>query len=260
MIAHYMAAIDAVDTGVIVLRDWLNYQKSRNLSDPEQAWYTIRAMLAASQLPTSFGGVSPTHRAFVQFQLDTTDRMAKLLGVGNARAWRSFCQRLDQPGLHAQIGRSLAFNYADERNFLFEILRPEDFGLPSRHDELSRITDRTPAQFLEEAEAILASRNVFGTFPGSINRIKTFMAQYHLNAAQLRYFVRLPAKGEEKRVLTRKIRADLERADLLKTQSQRKRTRTAWICCANLTNSCLSASGWCASRRPSTRNAKRTNI
>src|SRR5436853_562438 len=84
----------------------------------QQADYTVRAMLATGQLPTSFGSVNPTHRAFVQFQLDTTDLMAKLLGIGNARAWRSFCRRLDQPGIHAQIGRSLAFTYADERNFL----------------------------------------------------------------------------------------------------------------------------------------------
>jgi hypothetical protein len=198
------------------LRDWLNYQKSnvasRKLSDPEQAWYTIRAMLAASQLPTSFGGVSPTHRAFVQFQLDTTDRMAKLLGVGNARAWRSFCQRLDQPGLHAQIGRSLAFTYADERNFLFEILRPEDFGLPGRHEESSRITDRTPAQFLEEAEALLGMPECFQDVPRFDSLNQNLIAQYHLNAAQLRYFVRLSAKGEEKLALTRKIRADLARA------------------------------------------------
>jgi hypothetical protein len=84
LIAHYLAAVDSVESGVLVLRDWLFYQKRKVgpvQRGPEQNWYAIRAMLASSQLPYRFGSVSPTHRAQVQFQQETTDRFAAMLGV-----------------------------------------------------------------------------------------------------------------------------------------------------------------------------------
>jgi hypothetical protein len=216
--AHYLAAIDSVESGVVVLRDWLLYQKERvNIeNDPEQAWYAVRAMLASSQLPYRFGSVPPTHRALVQFQLETTDRIAKLLGVHDARTWRSLCKRLAQPGLHAQIGRYLAMTYADERNYLYELLRPEDFGLPQPRNKALKVPDMpSPAIFLDEAEAILESTDCFAGVPRFTRFNRKLVALYHLNAAQLRYSVRLLADGIEKRALTQKIRSDLERATAL---------------------------------------------
>ena len=128
-IAHYLAAIDSVESGVLVLKDWLSHQSSQIRTgifqnDPEQGWYAVRAMLTSSQLPDRFGSVAPTHRSLVKFQQETTTRIAALLQVGDGRSWRSFCKRLEDPGLHAQIGRYLAMTYADERNYLFELLRP----------------------------------------------------------------------------------------------------------------------------------------
>jgi hypothetical protein len=222
LIAHYMAAIDSVETGVLILRDWLYRQRSQSKADsiqndPEQGWYAIRAMLTSSQLPYRFGSVSPTHRALVKFQQDTTDRIAALLKVHDARAWRALCKRLDDRGLHAQIGRYLALTYADERNYLFELLRPEDFGLPPPGEKALVSTDLSPSQYLEEAEAILETSECFDGVPRYDPKL---IGLYYLNAAQLRYSLRFLKEGDEKVALTRKIRADLERARQLGSENE----------------------------------------
>jgi hypothetical protein len=208
LIAHYMAAIDSVESGVLVLQDWIAYQ-SKNVKerDAEQDWYTVRAMLAASQLPYRYGSVSPSHAALVQFQQATTDRIGALLGLQGAQTWRSLCAKLGHLGLHAQIGRYLALTYADERNYLYELLLPEDFGLP--RDSSLKIMNESPATFLEEAEAMLATPDCFAGVPSFNQKL---IALFHLNAAQLRYAVRASTTGLEKAALTRKIVLDLERA------------------------------------------------
>src|ERR1051325_5736030 len=215
-VAHYLAAIDSVESGVLVMTDWLQKQRKGQTDgtiprDPEQDWYAVRAMLTASQLPYSFGGITPTHRAQVQFQEQTTDRIGQLIGLGGARSWRSLCDRLQRPGLHTLVGRHLAFTYADERNYLFEILGPEDFGIP-RADLALKSTDTSPLTFLEEAEAILERPECFAGVARFSGERKRLTGQYHLNAAYLLYWIRSSADGSEKTELTRKIRQHLERA------------------------------------------------
>jgi hypothetical protein len=223
-IAHYLAAIDSVDSGVLVLKDWLSRQSSQARAgiiqnDPEQGWYAVRAMLTSSQLPDRFGSVSPTHRALVKFQQETTTRMAALLSVGDGRSWRSFCNQLKDRGLHAQIGRYLAMTYADERNYLFELLRPEDFGLPPPGEDALKSTGLSPATYLEEAEAILEAPECFRGVPRFDPKL---IDLYHLNAAQLRYSLRMLKEGDEKLALTRQIRADLEQAKQLGSERDAK--------------------------------------
>ncbi|MEA2951814.1 MAG: hypothetical protein QOJ96_1334 [Alphaproteobacteria bacterium] len=227
LIAHYLAAIDSVESGILVLRDWLTFQRRQmelgTLSnEPEQAWYAVRAMLASSQLPYRFGSVSPTHRALVKFQQETTDRIAALLGGHDARTWRSLCERLNQRGLHAQIGRYLALTYADERNYLFELLRPEDFGLPAPGEPALISTNVSPVTYLEQAEAILESSQCFSGVPRFTKFNHQLIGLYSLNAAQLRYSVRASTEGDEKLAITRKIRADLERAKQLDTDQSKE--------------------------------------
>jgi hypothetical protein len=223
LIAHYLAAIDSVESGILVLRDWMAYQRQRPdrfvQDDPKENWYVIRAMLTSSQLPYRFGSVSPTHRSLVKFQQETTDRIGALLGVYDARTWRALCKRLSQRGLHSRIGRYLALTYADERNYLFELLRPEDFGLPAPGEKALISTEVSPSVFLEEAEAILETPECFSDVP-RFNR--KLIGQYSLNAAQLRYSVRASAQDGEKPALTQKIRADLARAQQLDTDPGRE--------------------------------------
>jgi hypothetical protein len=215
LIAYYMAAIDSVESGVLILRDWLIYQKEQfeNNGLPrstEQDWYTIRAMLASSQLPGL--GNAPSHRALVQFQQETTDRMGKMLGVNGAATWRSWCRRLHRKGLHAHVGRFLAMTYADERNFLFELLRPEDFGLLPRGDTTLQTTKISPATYLEEAEAFVEKPQCFA---GVARFDRKLLGQYSLNIAQLRLARRASATGDERGALTKQIKADLEAAQQL---------------------------------------------
>jgi hypothetical protein len=218
LIAHYLAAVDSVESGVLVLRDWLFYQQGQVgplQRGPEQNWYAIRAMLASSQLPYRFGSVSPTHRAQVQFQQETTDRFAAMLGIRGAQSWRAMCRRLDSGGLHARIGRYLAWTYADERNYLFELLGLEDFGLPAPGEEALISTRISPATYLEEAEAILENTDCFAGVPAFTEHYLNLTGQYSLNIAQLRYAVRASTQGDERAAITRRIRADLERAKQL---------------------------------------------
>jgi hypothetical protein len=215
LIAHYLAAIDSVESGVLVLRDWLLRQKKQIETEklfhgPEQDWYSIRAMLASSQIPYRFGSGLPTHRALVLFQKATTDRFGKLLGVHDAGSWKALCRRLNRSGLHARIGRYLAWTYADERNYLFELLQPEDFGTPK--DPGLAITKVSPSTYLDEAEAILESSNCFDGVPRFTNDYSSLIGLFSLNAAQLRIAKRISTEGEERAVLTRKIRSDLDRA------------------------------------------------
>jgi len=216
LIAHYMAAIDSVESGMLVMRDWLSYQARRvgsfDVNDPEQSWYTIRAMLTLSQLPYRFGSGSPTHKSLVRFHQETTDRIGAMLRIHDALTWRGLCRRLDNRGLHAQIGRYLAFTYADERNYLFELLQPQDFGLPPPGESALVSTEVSPETYLEEAEAILQASDCFAGVPRFDRRL---IGQYHLNVAQLRYAIRTSKEGDERTAVTKKIRSDLERAKQL---------------------------------------------
>lgn len=218
-IAHYMAAIDSVESGVLILRDWLLHQKRQPERDldrtPEQEWYAIRAMLASSQLPGL--GNAPRHRSLVQFQEETTDRLGKMLGVSDAATWRSLCTKLSRQGLHAQIGRYLAMTYADERNFLFELLLPEDLGLPPPGQPALKSTPVAAATFLQQAQAISEKTECFKGVPRYDRKL---LGQYSLNLAQLRLAVRASIPEDDRPAQTKAIQADLEAASQLGTSEK----------------------------------------
>ncbi|MEA2821295.1 MAG: hypothetical protein QOJ86_3299 [Bradyrhizobium sp.] len=213
-IAHYMAAIDSVESGVLILRDWLLHQRKQLARDldktPEQEWYAIRAMLASSQLP----GLSnaPRHKSLVQFQQETTDRMGMMLGISDAATWRALCRKLRRQGLHAHVGRYLAMTYADERNFLFELLLPEDLGVPPPGEAALKSTLISPRTYVQEAEAIVEKPDCFAGVPRFDRRL---LGQYSLNLAQLRMAARATVPENERPALTSAIRADLEAAKQL---------------------------------------------
>jgi hypothetical protein len=128
------------------------------------------------------------------------------------------CKRLDRDGLHSRIGRYLAWTYADERNYLFELLGLEDFGLPAPGEQALISTRISPATYLEEAEAILDTAECFTGVPAFTDHHVDLTAQYSLNIAQLRYAVRASTQGNERAAITRKIRADLDRAKQLQSR------------------------------------------
>jgi hypothetical protein len=102
--------------------------------------------------------------------------------------------------------------YADERNYLFELLRPVDFGLPAPGEDALKSTELSPATYLEEAEAIMEMPECFRNVPRYDPKL---IGLYHLNAAQLRYSLRMLKEGDEQLALTRQMRADLEQAKQL---------------------------------------------
>ncbi|WP_041801944.1 hypothetical protein [Rhodopseudomonas palustris] len=221
LIAHYMAAVDSVDSGALILRDWIKYHRliandgDSQLERIANEWYNVRALIALGLMPSRFGSVAPTHLALVQFQKTETDRMAALLGVGTAQTWRAFCKKLDQfDGFHKLVGKYLALTYADERNYLFELLRPADFGLPPPGQAELISAEYSPRTYLEEAEAIQQMPECFAS-AAEPERLPRMLGLFALNAAQLRYSVRLIARGPEAEALTQEILADLERAKQL---------------------------------------------
>ncbi len=107
-------------------------------------------MLAASRTSVFLRGPYPTYRALVRYQQQMTDKMAALLDVGSPDAWQRFCRRIAPRTLHSQLGRRLAFLYATERYYLFELLLPEDFADPGEDYGLSSIVS-TPDRFIAAA-------------------------------------------------------------------------------------------------------------
>jgi hypothetical protein len=68
--AYYLAAIGAVDTGVLVIEDWIKLFGDRHQvfvpeAEPQIAWYLLRAKLSATSLPYQFGGLVVPHRQLV---------------------------------------------------------------------------------------------------------------------------------------------------------------------------------------------------
>jgi hypothetical protein len=133
--AEYLAAIDAVDDGVSVIEKWMGaYDRYITglgdgfMSSPQVQWYQIRAMMSVTQLPYFFGGMNPSHRQLVQWQERTTDKFAELLLASWGTSWAQLCHDLLGPSLHNRLGRLVAFSYATERFYLFELLSPDDFA------------------------------------------------------------------------------------------------------------------------------------
>jgi hypothetical protein len=219
MLAYYMGAIDSVESGVVILEDWLSNFHSRTKDIrldlyPRLGWYEMRAMLAATQLPFFFGGLNPTHRALVRYQQQMTDRMAALFNVANPDAWQRFCRTLSRRTLHTQLGRNLAFPYVNERFYLFELLSPDDFADFGKDNGLTS-TNVTPDRFIAEADAVSKDPGCFEGVPGFESSREQYLGMFHLYAAQLRIASYQRASGTDRATLGAKIRSELELAKSL---------------------------------------------
>jgi hypothetical protein len=104
----------------------------------------------------------------VRYQQQMTDKMAALLDVGSPDAWQRFCRRIAPRTLHSQLGRRLAFLYATERYYLFELLLPEDFADPGEDYGLSSIVS-TPDRFIAEANAVLKDVDCLSGVPDFVS-------------------------------------------------------------------------------------------
>jgi hypothetical protein len=102
--------------------------------------------------------------------------------------------------------------YADERNFLFELLLPEDLGVPPPGEAALKSTLISPRTYVQEAEAIVEKPDCFAGVPRFDRRL---LGQYSLNLAQLRMAARATVPENERPALTSAIRADLEAAKQL---------------------------------------------
>jgi hypothetical protein len=186
MLAYYMAAIDSVEGGVELLNEWITENRKIPKPDahPEWGWYDVRAMLAASQLPYHFGSMIPAHSAQIHFQEKLTDRMAALLGVGTADSWRRFCRRLQGESLHTRIGKTLAFIYASERFYLFELLGPQDFAGSGETNELVSIKVH-PDRYVAEAQAMGDDLDCFAGVTSFDSDREANVGMFNLYIAQL---------------------------------------------------------------------------
>jgi Protein of unknown function (DUF2934) len=211
--ADFLAAIGAIDTGVLFIEDWIKDFKGRHddfvpESEPQLGWYLLRAKLSAINLPYQFGGLTVPHRQLVSWQTDESAQFGSLLQVEGADGWKRLCSKLLRPTLHNNIGQWLALNYAMDRFYLFENLTPEDF------DPRDPVTQRSLTGYLREAEAIRDNHACIERIPSYFAHRSEYTSYFNLYTAQLR----LALLAGERNVTRRKslietIGQELEEAD-----------------------------------------------
>ena len=143
-----------------------------------------------------------------------TDKMAALLDVGSPDAWQRFCRRIAPRTLHSQLGRRLAFLYATERYYLFELLLPEDFADPGEDYGLSSIVS-TPDRFIAEANAVLKDVDCLSGVPDFEDRREQYVGMFHLYLAQLQIAKYQRVVGGERDELRAHIRSEINLAGSL---------------------------------------------
>lgn len=183
--AYYLAAIGAVDTGVLLLEHWKDhFEKEHQTFTPEEepqlGWYLWRAKWAVSSLPYQFGGVAVPHRDLVFWQNDETNQLARMLQVGDAEGWKRLCNRLLRSTPYNNIGQLLALTYAMERFYLFENLSPDDFDKSNQSLGLASLED-----YLREAKAIRDNQACIERVPNYWKAQREYRAYFHLYIAQL---------------------------------------------------------------------------
>lgn len=211
--ANYLAAIGAVDTGVLFIQEWIKdfNHTHHNFApeyEPQLGWYLLRAKLSAVNLLYQFGGISVPHIQLVSWEIDETDHFGRLLQVRDSDGWKRLCRKLLSPTLHNNIGQWLALNYATDRFYLFENLTPEDFD---PHDPIvpGSVTD-----YLHEAEAIRDDQACIERVPSYRNSQKEYVSYFNLYTAQLRLILLANERDPvQRKSLIRTIGHELEVAD-----------------------------------------------
>jgi hypothetical protein len=211
--ANYLAAIGAVDTGVVVLEDWIKnfgriHNKIRGNYGPQLEWYLLRAKLSAVNLWYQFGGFTVPHPNLVTWQGEVSNKLGELIKVTDADGWKRLCTKPFTSSIHETIRQWLAYTYATERFYLFENLLPEDFEY-NGHPVLKSLQDLIrEAQTIRDFHACIDSHPFF-----SVSREK-FKSYFALYTAQLRLFQLADERNTDRRkTLIDKISEELQGVD-----------------------------------------------
>ena len=201
---------DQPEAALQTISEWLTGHSPRDRfspgwltsADPWMVW-RARAMLIhmASEM---FPGKIPQDN-LIMGQRALTDELGLLLKVRDAAGFKALCSKLPRNSIHGQIGRELAFQYATERSYLFELQTPSWIRrrLQSKEMPTSRLEED-----LKEAEQFQKSADCFDgveIFKGlEGTRADRFIGQFYLDAAQLR-MGRLPTLSSRESVAERGI-------------------------------------------------------
>jgi hypothetical protein len=211
--ANYLAAIGAVDTGVLLIENWIKdfNQGHRHFApeyEPQLGWYLLRAKLSAVNLPYQFGGLTVPHRQLVSWQSDESAQFGRLLRVEGADGWKRLCDKILPSTMHNNIGRWLAFIYATDRFYLFETLMPEDF------DPHNPAVQKSLTDLLREAEAIRDNHACIESVPSYSNAQEQYTSYFNMYTAYLRLFLLADEhNAAQRRSLTEAIGHELGAAD-----------------------------------------------
>lgn len=189
VLAYSLAAVDSPEAGIYYLSTWIQRaEDQRRTGKPPDSftlsWHLLRAKLSLAQMAsTSIRSLITTERLVV-FERQLTDEFASLLGVASTKSWKKLCELAGKSGLHAGLGRRLAFNYAVARNYLFELQTP---GLIQswRASGQTALTNRLYDD-LAEAVAFVDSLDCYVGVPAFDQHKSNWIGQFQLNVAQLR--------------------------------------------------------------------------
>ena len=154
--AFSLAAIDSPETAIVYIAHWLkSHEATKTVSTPQQ-WYYIRAEIELRSLITQYiRGRVETHR-LVSFQRQLTDQFRALMKIELSEEWKKLCSAFSEGGVHAELGKRLAFQYAIARNYLFEQRTPSSIQAAYTYQPIETVTqleaDIDEAKILFDAE------------------------------------------------------------------------------------------------------------
>ena len=140
--------------------------------------------LAQIATTTSIGPQLPAE-PLIAFERKLTDEYAVLIHAKSMGVWDELCKQYETGGIHADVGRSLAFNYATARNYLFELQTPGLFQTwrDGKRIELTRHLGEDLSEATELAAAV--KTNCFIGAPFFDDNRQQWKGQFQLNVAQL---------------------------------------------------------------------------
>jgi hypothetical protein len=186
--AYSLAAVDSPETGIVYIADWIDHANSKRASPSQatlaQRWYLERAKIElALMASTSIRPLLQTERLVI-LERKLTNDFGTLLDVTTPKSWTQLCADLEGGGLHAAIGRRLAFYYATARNYLFELQTPaavQIWNQPGQPDLIRFFDD----DLVEAARLADTAADCFRGVPLFERRRAQWIGQFKLNVAQL---------------------------------------------------------------------------
>ncbi|MGD0722947.1 MAG: hypothetical protein ABR970_18075 [Roseiarcus sp.] len=186
--AYSLAAVESPEAGLLYLKNWIdkNTPAPGETAGYARRWHLLRAELAVSQIATttSIQPELPTE-PLVAFERKLTDDYADLIHVNSTGGMKKLCERFQTRGIHSGIGRFLAFNYANERNYLFEMETPE--LLQSWRDGRQHRSLQNLGGDLQESMELFQAvdSDCFDGVPSFEADRRRWRGQFQLNVAQL---------------------------------------------------------------------------